>query len=172
MANKRTEVRTAFVTFLAGKIPAITNILGSRHSVIAKEELPLINVYCGDEQAEVFDVSPRRYKRTLEVVIEIYHRAKEDIDGELEEVMRQVEYHIDREDLFTLYNDVAEIIYTGARISPDGREATQETGVATIRYNVIYFSRTGEHTDDLPEFDQIDGDLSGAALLEIRNLFT
>lgn len=164
MSHKRTEIRTAFVEFLKNKIPSIPNVGSQRHRQIPIEKLPFINVVVGDESASTFDVRGGfRYKREIQVTIEIYHRHKTNIDMEIEAITRAIEYYINREDRFTLYNDVDEIIYQGSSIEPDGREATQETAVAYLRYNVIYYTRSGVDPATLPDYNQnaVDWDSNG-----------
>lgn len=169
--NKRTEIRTAFVTLLQLKLPSIPNISGSRHRLISKDELPFINVYCGNETARIFNASPRLYLRELEIVIDIYYRSKEDIDAALEALMSQVETIIGNEDRFTLENVVDEIYYTSASIAPDGREAIQETGVASLRYNVTYQSSSGVPIGDLTHFNNLFADFGGKASTELTDIF-
>lgn len=163
MPNRRTEIRTAFVDFLKGKIPLIPNVYAAHRRPLEDEELPAIIVSLGEESSSIFNASPRQYERELEVVIEIYLRSKNNIEEDLELVMRMVEYAINREDRFSLYQSVAEIIYTGATVSPDGREATQESGVATLRYKVVYYTWAGKYADDLPELESLFADWDGLA---------
>ena len=169
MPNRRTAIREGFRSFLAGKIPSIPNVKSVNHRMISREELPFINIVATEEEADVFDVAPRRYKRTIDIAVEIYIQAKENIDSVVESVMAQVEYCINREDRFNLYDVVDEIIYVGSSVNPDGREATRESAVGTIRYQVSYFTFAGKDQSILPEYFGVNADWAGDAI-DVFNL--
>lgn len=162
MPNQRTAIREGLRSFLAGKIPSIPNVQSIRHRMIEREELPFINIVALDEDADVFDVSPRRYKRTLEIHVEIYVQAKAGVDNLLESVMSQIEVHIDSEDRPNLNNVISEIIYLGSTVEPDGREAVQESAIGTIRYAVTYFTKAGSIA--IADFKTVSAELNGTTL--------
>lgn len=170
--NKRKQIRNGVVSYLTASLPGISSILGARHRQVSDDELPAINVWCGSETAQRFDESPRRYKRELELNIDIYARSKALIDEVIEDLITQVEYYMDGGDLLGMESIISEIIYTSQSISADGRDHTQETGVGTIRYSVEYYTRAGAFTDDLPDFNTITGAINEGTLFEVTNVFT
>ena len=170
MPHKRTLIREAFRELIAGKLPAGINVSSARHRQIPNELLPLVNIKLGNEEAVIFNESPRMYKKTLEVTIETYAKAKDNIDVIAEDIMILVEAIIDNEDLFTLPDDVQEVIYKGSNVSPDGREAVQESFVAILRYEVIYFSDAGKVFENPAEFDEIYANFKDLASTEILDI--
>lgn len=171
MPTKRTMIRNAFRDFLTTKLPPGIFVKTSRRRILdAKDELPCVIVTSGSEEASIFNQAPRQYRRTLELNLEIYVREKTAIEDAVESLMELIELAIDNEDLFTLHGEVNEIIYRGSIVSPDGREATQESAVAMIRYEISYDTDAGKVWNDAEDFDEIYANISDLIDTEITNI--
>lgn len=115
MSHQRHAIREALQTLLVAANTAAagrvyinrTNPLSQRPSSeagSAQEELPAILIYTRNEAAEIFNVSPREYRRTVEVIIELVMAITETtgaIDNALDDFAEAVEAVILRDDTVT-----------------------------------------------------------------------
>ncbi len=157
MSNKRKEIRHAFQTLLKGRTRALFSVHSSRTRAIWEEELPAINVWTGDEEPEVAGIAPFRYKRTLEVVIELYLRSVHDIDDDMDDFMSEVENIVDGQDLFSLNQSVDQIVYSQSHVELQG-ETAKEGAVATLKYSVVYYTFAGADASKLDGLEGIDAE--------------
>ncbi len=170
MPHKRILIRDAFTAFIDSKIPPGINVTSSLRRDISEEDLPLINVTSGNEEQEIFNQAPRIYRRTLDVNVEIYAKAKTAIQDVLDQLAEFLEYIIDREDLFTLHGEVKEIICLGTNTDINGKQAVQESGLETLRYQVVYDTDAGKYYDAQPDFDEIFANISDLVSTEILDI--
>lgn len=115
MSHQRQAIREALQAMLVAADTAAadrvyinrTNPLSQRPSSedgSAQEELPAILIYTRNEAAEIFNVSPREYRRTVEVIIELVMAITETtgaIDNALDDFAEAVEAVILRDDTVT-----------------------------------------------------------------------
>lgn len=157
MSNRRKEIRNGFVQHLLGKTMAEERVFPNRIRHISEDELPLISVQTGEENVDIFDQAPRRYRRTLEVSVECYVKNVEHVDQMLDNLLFEIETAFDTEDRFNLIDVVDEVIYNGSNIAKHGGEAVQESGYGVVRYTVIYFTWAGARTEFLDELRTVHG---------------
>lgn len=161
MSNKRAMIRRAFADFLIGKTPAGDKVFTSRVRTFSDIELPVINIRAERESAEIFNQAPRIYKRTLEIYIEVTARAKQNVDDVLDSLMAGIELLIDSEDLFApLDIEVSEIEFKESSILLQGQDATQLSGVGSLRYDVEYYTTAGAQATGLMDYTSIFADFN------------
>lgn len=159
MSNKRKVIRQAFVDFLKMKTPAQNRVFSSRIKSISEDELPCMIIRDENEEADVFNQAGRIYKRELTIMVEVYCKARSNVDDQVNLFMEGVEAVIDQQDRFPPLDQVVhEIHYIGSGISLEGADKTQLTAVGTIRYRVAYFTVAGAMATDAPEYNAIFAD--------------
>lgn len=113
MSHQRQAIREALQTMLVDAATAAgnrvyinrTNPLSQRPgSRSARQELPAILIYTRNEAAQILNVAPREYLRTVEVIIELVMAIPESdgaIDNDLDDFAEAVEAVIFRDDTVT-----------------------------------------------------------------------
>lgn len=156
MTNRKKEIRNAFKELLMGKTRALFSVFTSRQSSLWEEDLPAINIWAQDEsEIEIYTESPRRYLRKLEVTIELYLAGSKRVDDEIDDFTSEIENIIDGEDLFTLEKSIRDIIYVSNSVGQDA-DNTKQGAVATLKYEVQYFTYAGASSNKLPNLEGID----------------
>jgi hypothetical protein len=155
MNHPRQRIRQAFQAALDGRTVAGGRIWTNRPSPLSQgpsalgglRELPAVLVYTRDERAQVFDESPRRYRRHAELMAECALEVGADtaIDDDLDAFAQQVETAILADDtLGGIANDTQltgttmAIVDAGARL----------IGAVVLSFQVEYF--THAPTPDAP----------------------
>jgi hypothetical protein len=154
MSQHRKLIRLAITELLKGHTSAGANVYPSRSSAIwQSEEVPAICVYTGEENIEVFDVAPRRYRRELQINVELVVHATKDQDAEdmLDDLGHEVEREIGRSDDLTYAKErqVSDIILTGTRSSLDS-SGEKIIGALVISYLATYYTYEPDEFDEDP----------------------
>jgi hypothetical protein len=92
----------------AAKIPGVDQDVFCRKSSSHDDgELPYICIYSNTENAQRFDESPKRYKRSLEIVIECItaHDTDELLCDEMDELSYHIETAIESDDVLQGFKD-------------------------------------------------------------------
>jgi hypothetical protein len=107
------------------------------------DECPLIMVQTGDENCELFDVSPRTFKRTLEIKIEciVSHSEDEDLSDKVDDLCSQVELIFQNNHDINQLVELIELKKIQTDISHEGNDPIAG---AMLLYEVIYY------TDETP----------------------
>ncbi len=157
MSNQRRQIRAAFKELLRGKTRALFSVHSATQRPIWEEDLPAINIWASDEQVEIMGSSPLRYKRSLEVTIELYASEVHEPEDRMDDFLAEVETLVDGEDLFSLGDLVDSITYTGSHI--EYKSDTIQVGiVATLSYSVGYYTTAGVDPAILGPLEGIDAD--------------
>lgn len=155
MNSLRKTIRHAFRELLTGRtVQAGRNVFSSRIHPLMLEELPAINVWAGDEESEEYTQAPLSYRKTLDIVIELFIRSVESADDKMDDFINAVQSIIDGSDLFTLNGKVSSIRYAEGHVELRG-ESTKEGAVATLIYKVTYYTSAGVTAEDLPDLEVI-----------------
>lgn len=156
MGNKRKEIREAFVAhIIAANTAAGVKVYENRARPVWQDNLPAINVWTDRETVDLLNAAPKIYRRTLEVVVEIYADSKANIDDMLDMVSNQVENAFDTEDRFTLQASTSDITYAGSEMGLI-ESGTRQTGICRIHYDVEYISHAGVDPATLDDFLRAD----------------
>lgn len=92
MSAERKAIRAAAASRIrAAATVAGQRVFASRAINIDPSRLPAVAVYSVEEGVSVFEEAPRRYKRELEVVIEMFSAAPVGVDDELDDLATAVE---------------------------------------------------------------------------------
>lgn len=147
MAHPRELIRKQAVAVLMGATSAAASVYASRVAPLIsngwQSELPAIIVYTMDETGEIFNQSPREYRRRVELVVEIHAEGNEALDDTLDTLARQVERLLLMDD--TLGDTVNDLQYVRSRmVLLDQSEHL--TGACRLIFEAEYFDR---HPDDL-----------------------
>lgn len=101
---------------------------------------PIVLIYSTDEQAEVFDRAPKRYRRLLTIKIELLDIGSTDdqLDGRLEFLGEQVETAMELSD--TINGTCSRFEFTGSQyqFEPDGQSPV---GALVLQYQVEFFTQ-------------------------------
>lgn len=104
MASQRKLIREAVIQRLKDANTRVSDrVFGNRVRPIFQQEVPCIVVYTKSDNAEISNESPREYKRTLSIVLELVSKSDEEetLDGYLDEFCSEVETAIFQEETFS-----------------------------------------------------------------------
>jgi hypothetical protein len=167
MSTQRKKIRQAIKALLLDNTPAGARVWTNRPNPLsqrpgqqsASSQLPAILIYTRSEDSEVFNESPRQYKRTVEVVVEIAAAMNDDIDDTLDDYAQTVENLILLDDrLGTDPDDAGEYVADGTELTRssmtivDGGEIP--IGAAILSFDVMYY--TFHPADAEPELDDFE----------------
>lgn len=171
MSSARKAIRAALVAAVMNKTSADDRAFANRTDPLmdqatdldaGTDQFPLLLVYSGDEQSEVFDESPRRYKRTVEMKVEGTINAGDAVDDALDDLADEIETAVLLDDtLGGLANDVR-LKSTSMVLASNGR---RDIGGVTLTFEVEYFTTAPDATAQaLDDLDTVDThyDLGGA----------
>jgi hypothetical protein len=160
MNHPRQAIRQAFCAALAGRTVAQGRIWANRPSPLSQgasspgglRELPAVLVYTRDERADVFDESPRRYRRRCDVVAEcaIQVAPGTAIDDDLDAFAQQVETAVLADDTLGGVAHDTQLTSTTMTIVDTG---AQLIGAVVLTFEVEYF--THAPTPDTPVPDAL-----------------
>lgn len=129
MSSQRKAIRNELAALL---VAATTNVgskvYPSRARSLWATERPCICVYTLNDQAELLEQTPPRYKRTLDVAVEIIVAMDDDYDDAVDDIADQVEQVL-------LKNN--ELPTTGATIKLAGTEITLRAEGETVHASAI-----------------------------------
>lgn len=153
--DKLVAVITAGVSDFGGSVnPALGRVFENRMKPIWEAELPAVNVYGINESAEIFNVAPREYKRTLAVRIDVVVKADENTDDAIDALTRKIEKILFMNE--TLDGVVSDVVLgdTEMELDTDGRSLT---GLARMTWLVTYFTFApgDEALENLDDFERM-----------------
>lgn len=121
-----------------------------------KEALPALSIYLISENSEIFDEGPRRFKRTLQIAVELVLELKdedyENLDDSLDEYCRKIENILLVDETFR--GTVSDSFLSGTEIieKPDGEYLTAS---AIMAFEATYY--TVADYPGLRNFTGLDG---------------
>lgn len=159
MSAQRKLIRNAAVAHLAGKTVAEQNVFASRSAPLwQRQELPAICVYGERETIELFNESPREYRRELELRIECVAQAvgSQNIDDIIDDFGDRVERLIGRSNRLEFEGEaaVSDILLAGEQISISA-EGEHTIGALLIVYTATYYTTEPDDLDPEP-IDDLD----------------
>lgn len=173
MSERRRAIREAVRGHLLNATNAGANVYSNLSTRHWREDLPQIAIYTRSEEIEIFSESPREYKRTIELAVEIIAQGNElpnESDGEtcenqLDAIAEQVEDILEANETL---GDIEIEDGSSCKIADELRlnniefdftgEGEQPTGSVRLVYNVVYFEYRplNSQLDDFSDFEQIN----------------
>lgn len=166
MSVRRKAIRKGIQTILKGKTDAGANVFSNLASATWCEDIPLIVVYARQEEIEQLNVSPREYRRALEISIEIIAQGPEDpnasegkfLEDILDDIAEQVETELGRDETVGQLdrlegNDCAlvdELILNNVEFEYRG-EGKKPSGSVKLIYNAMYTEKRPASVDQQAE---------------------
>ena len=146
----RRSLKEYLANTLKGKTIAEDKVRVSRAIPNNIEDLPVINIYLKNEDVEVFDESPRRYKRVANFSVECINvgNTDDEADESVEFMVRQVEDALAIDE--TLGRQVSDSWLGNVNFQSDF-ESQSPVAAATLLFNVEYFVEASPKTD-APDF--------------------
>lgn len=150
-------IRAAVVAGLkAEHTRAGERVFGNRTRPVWKDTMPVLLVFTGPERAELFQVSPKVYRRTLEVsIVAVDHEASapdDVVDDRLDELADVVERFMFRDPRLGILDpgpdaEIEDARYLGAELVTfdlDGRTPNRPIAGQRIRFEVRYLTEAAE----------------------------
>ena len=163
MSARRKAIRKAIQTLLKGKTDAGQNVFSNLSSPSWREDLPSVVIYTRSEDIEAQDVSPREYKRTVELAVEIMAEGPEDpntsdgtfLEDALDDIAEQVEVELNRDERIGVFTNplgkmialVDELILNNVEFEYT-EEGERPTGSVRMIYNVVYYEHRPATIDE------------------------
>lgn len=148
--HPRAEIRQHVLDLMIAKVPGCNSYSGNRfRQYWQDEELPAIGVYTVSESNEIFDVAPRRLRRTLDLAIEIVLQSGDSTTDQLDELCSLVEQAMRFDE--TLGGKASKCFLTSTNIieKPEGE---MPTGSAIMTFEVTYLTEEIEGPENLRPF--------------------
>lgn len=136
MAHVRKQIRDKFSQILSAGVPLVSSrVYGSRVYPLTEAKLPAITVYAGGEASELNTMGLKTLSRTLSVSVDVYARATQTLDDDLDAICVQVENAIAAQ--YTLNGLSKNTVLSSTDIDFSG-DAEQPVGVARLTFDVLY----------------------------------
>lgn len=170
MAHPRKVVRDALAVMLVGQTDAGDRVYSNRSRPQSIAKLPAIGIYNAGDTATMFDESPRRYRRRLNIAVDIYLKdtGGSDIDDQLDDLADQVEQAIFKDT--TVGGTVSDMVL-GETSDVMVSMQREQTAMLTITWQATLYQDTPEvdaatlsdyestHVDwDIPDGDPVDAE--------------
>lgn len=163
MSSERKAIRYAVKSALLNKTAAADRVFANRTDPVmdqatdidaGTEQFPLLLVFTRNERSEVFDESPRRYRRTAEVLVEGTLNAGDQSDDALDDLAQEIENAVLVDDtLGGLVNDT-KLTNTAMVLGSNGRKVI---GGVTLTFEVEYFTYApAEGVQSLDDLEMVD----------------
>lgn len=134
----RRSLKEKISEFILDKTEAGGSVFISRAIPTDIHDLPVILIYMKNEDVELFDESPRRYKRTASVVIECISSGVDDSDADdkVEKIAAQVEDLLTKDETLDCLADDTWLGNINFQSEADGQSPV---AAAVLTFNVQYF---------------------------------
>lgn len=146
MAKTRKAIRKKLIAILKGKTSAEDRVYDNPSIPPWEENLPVINIYNRNEDADLYAQAPREYKRTVMFAIECHASGPDQseqlpegtplLSDILDDMCEAIEAAIERDD--SLGDEVDESLLTSIQFATEG-EGNQPNGSARLLYAVTYY---------------------------------
>lgn len=162
MTHQRQLIREAAKALLLNQGPwedrvylnrmrAISQRPGQRSS---RSQLPALVIYTRNEQAEVFNVAPREYRCTVELVFEFLAADADEVDNHLDAAAEIIEQIIGRNDRLSDTVDDTEYASSQMTIVTDGEVPIGVVGL-TFRAEYRRGSPDADFNETLPDMNTL-----------------
>lgn len=137
MANNRTAIRAALKTMLSGNTSAGTNVYTHRETNLWQSELPAILIYSNQERAEPESLRHQRYRRTLELAVEVRVEASTNVDNTIDSLLASIETLVLADT--SIGGTVLGTTLTSTEIRVES-DAEKDIGVGILNYECLYIA--------------------------------
>lgn len=107
-------------------------------NVTGKKEFPAILVYTRREDTEIWDVSPRSYKHSLRLAVEVIAQQNNELDDLLDDLTQGIETVFNEDRTLGMLCESVELSSTEMMLSADA--SNRVIGSALMTYDVIYLT--------------------------------
>ena len=136
MAHVRKQIRDRIASTLTSSVSLVSSrVFASRVYPLTQAKLPAITVYTGSEVSNRLNMGVSDLNRSLSVEVDIYVRATNTFDDDVDAIAVQVEEAIAAD--FTVNSLAKEAVLSGTDIQFSG-DAEQPIGVAKLTFTVRY----------------------------------
>ena len=155
MSAERKAIRNAMKDLLlAGNTAAADRVFASRGHPLQKDELPAILVYTLQEGSEVFEASPKRYRRTVQVAVDCIASLSEHVDDALDDLAEQIETLVAADDTLGGTASDCELTQTEMSIAQVAEDTVMS---CRLTFSVQYLKDApGDLSDTLDDFKKVD----------------
>ncbi|MBU1040052.1 MAG: hypothetical protein KKF77_03000 [Proteobacteria bacterium] len=160
--HPRQLIREAVVALLLSKTDAGTRVWPSRVRHVSSRDLPAIGVYTTEESSPLADASPRKYERTVNVVVDCLVEKNDALDDALDALAKQVEDLLMADPTLGGTASDSALMRTTIGLVGEGRT---ESGCASLEFEADYETSPGlVDADTLDDFAVagVDMDLAPA----------
>lgn len=138
MAHGRTQIRSAFADELSGLTTTQTRVYQSRVYPLDDAELPGLCVFTGDEEIETSEIEMQ--ERSLNVVVEGYHKVGSSLEDTLDKIAAEVETAILADEFLDGLTQGIDLEGIEIEIKAEGE---QTVGVIRMDFRVLYRTEKG-----------------------------
>ena len=136
MAHVRKQIRDRIASTLTSSVSLVSSrVFASRVYPLTEAKLPAITVYTGSEVSNRLNMGVSALNRSLSVEVDIYVRATNTFDDDVDAIAVQVEEAIAAD--FTVNSLAKEAVLSGTDIQFSG-DAEQPIGVTKLTFTVRY----------------------------------
>jgi len=168
MSLTRKVIREKVKELLAGRTTAGDQVFTNQATAAWYESLPAVLIYPRTEDIELFAVSPREYKRVLQLAIEVQAKTTKEKSAEdfLDEICHEIEYEMARDERLAtkIVNEkevalVDEMVLSGIEFDFEA-DGSSTIGAARMNFNVVYYETTPspEQVQGLGDFQKVFAD--------------
>jgi len=143
--TNRKDIRTKVLSIIKAAVsefggvsdPALGRVFENRMKPMWEVEMPAANIYTKNESAEIFNVAPREYKRTLNLFLDVYVKADDAADDTIDLLTRKIEKALFVNE--TLDDVVSDTVLgdTEIELDVDGRSVQ---ALARMTWVITYFT--------------------------------
>ncbi len=136
MAHVRQQIRDRIVSVLKSNASLVRRrVFSSRVYALTEKDLPAITVYTGSEASALQTIGLKTSARVVSVEIDIYVRATNNFDNDVDAIAVQIEEAIAND--FTVNGLAKSAVLASSEINFSG-EAEQPIGSAKLTFDVRY----------------------------------
>lgn len=138
-------------------ITGIVSVFKNRQQRVAAEELPALIIYTKSESAEISNVAPREYKRTLKLAVDIAYMDKDAArpDDFIDDTAQEIEQRLFRNE--TLDGLASDLFLSDTEIDFN-TDSENETGLCRLTFDVIYYTKAPIEQPNLNPFERYEAE--------------
>lgn len=153
MTHPRKVIREAAALMLVNKGEWLDRVFTNRMRPLSarpsprsdRSQLPALIIYTRNEKAEIFNVAPREYKCTVDVIIEIVADATDGVDDLLDSMAETVERILGRDD--TIAGTADDCVYTGTDMTIIDDKVERAIGAVAMTFQATYYRNAPDGID-------------------------
>jgi hypothetical protein len=137
MSHVRQQIREQVVTLCTGLTTTGSRVYDTRLYNLDSDDLPGLVIYTQNESSTKSTLSPSTYERELDVLIEGYAQANNDIEDTLDTISKEVEDAIGADPLLNGKAVDSELTSTEIEFTSIGESPI---GILRLTYRVLYMT--------------------------------